>query len=213
MLNAPKVAVCVCLSSDNGRPEPETCAVITGACLLPNTPIGTVLWGMSGSIFIGRERAGQWMQHHKDFTHLLFWDSDIVPKTQAVQQLLDHQLYVVSGFYVSKGLPCEPIAYYDTGDGKLAPFMGRKLEKCAAAGLGFCLIRREVFDLVAPPWFEAVAEDFHFFKQLHKHNIQPWVDFGVECGHIGRWTYGRGEAEVAARRMGLGQQGLIIPQN
>lgn len=211
-----KIVIGVPLSKDTGRCEPEMDAGVDSVLLARDIPILTVLRGMAGSVFVGRERTAAWIKAHPEVSHLLFWDSDIVAQAPDLRKLMAHKVEVVSAAYCTTGFGphCEPVSYYDNGSGGLVPFMAPDgLQKVAAAGLGFCLIAREVFDRLTPPYFEHVAEDFHFFRACRAAEIQPYVDFDVWVEHVGRYRFGRRDVVTAARLMGLGDRRIVTLDN
>lgn len=211
-----KIVISIPLSKDTGRCDPEMDAGVDSVLMAKDIPILTVLRGLSGSVFVGRERTADWIKAHSEASHLLFWDSDIVAQAADLRKLIAHKTAVVSAAYCATefGARCEPIAYYDNGSGGLVPFMApRGLEKVAAAGLGFCLIAREVFDRLTPPYFEHVAEDFHFFRSCRAANVQPYVDFDCWVDHVGRYRFGRRDVMAVAQAMQAAQRRIVTLNN
>ena len=149
-------------------------------------------------------------------SHLLFWDSDIIPCmvtkeglqlfTRAIDYMLELNYPVVSAvYYTSKLLPnC-----FDYVGGKeifrpvdLSELKGKRFF-CDGVGLGFCLIDARVFSVIEPPWFEykvelskkanrysirEVSEDLNFCLRLHKHGFKVFCLGELWCRHIHKFS-------------------------
>jgi hypothetical protein len=132
-----------------------------------------------------------------DFTHLLFYDTDVIPmENHAVATLLNDNLPVVSGIYFNSlytGLAAwvqeKPLTWAAV-QGLPNPII--EVDKC---GAGFLLMKRDVFKLLVSeerPWFyykmsggDMMSEDFYFFySKLLKVGIKPFVDTRVRCQHL-----------------------------
>ena len=139
------------------------------------------------------------IQHALDnnFTHILFMDDDVVPKPDALIQLLEHDLDIVSGLYLSKAYPHEPIVF-DVADeeGACLPMYldsdNQRLRQVVAAGLGFCLIKTHVFRVMAKPWIrlgeldpQEWCDDLGFFKRVREAGFKIYCDTECLIGHIG----------------------------
>ena len=84
---------------------------------------------------------------HKEFTHILFIDSDIVFSIEQVEKLLSHDEEIVGGYYFKKceGQPqpvCNRLATVDAPN-------ERGLLKMKYMGTGFIRISRRVFEVMA----------------------------------------------------------------
>lgn len=72
-----------------------------------------------------------------------------------------------------------------------------------AAGLGCTLIKTEVFEILKDvDWFHfgteqaqidkgpyCLGEDLWFYRECLRHNIQPYAEASVRCGHVGKMIY------------------------
>lgn len=130
-------------------------------------------------------------------THILFIDDDMAYKPEALNQLLEHDVDIVSGVYVSRAYPHAPIIY-DIADESGAAFpmylMGneQRLKPIVAAGLGFVLIKMNVFKRLEKPYIrlgelnpEEWCDDIGFFKRVREAGIRSYVDMKCCIGHMG----------------------------
>lgn len=136
----------------------------------------------------------------KQVTHVLFLDSDCIieePKdpNEALKNLLACNAPIVSGLYrakKSKGLypyamwAKHPAAEYGYTD--IPKWTGNYIT-VDAIGMGFCLIRREVFEKIPPPWFQwdkpTPSEDFAFCEKARKAGYDIKVFTDVKLSHEG----------------------------
>lgn len=72
-----------------------------------------------------------------------------------------------------------------------------------AAGLGCTLINTNVFRIIGGnDWFHfaqeqqrishgpyCLGEDLYFYRECLRHNIQPYAEGSVRCGHVGKFIY------------------------
>jgi len=133
-------------------------------------------------------------------THILFVDTDIVVEeppdpNKALRMLLLCNAPIASGLYRAR----QKIGFYyamwnknPEGEGYLPTEKwteGANWIRADAIGLGFCLIKREVFEKISPPWFRwdkpSPSEDFYFCELLRKHGYEIRVLTDVKCSHIG----------------------------
>ena len=125
-------------------------------------------------------------------THLLFWDDDIVPPKDALLKLWRHQEPIVSGLYFKKAPPYEPVMgiYTETPTEKgfttFLDWEDGKSYYVDAVGMGFCLIRRDVFqEIPFPPFkFGEFSEDYEFCLLCRKHGFRIKVDTSVKLIHL-----------------------------
>lgn len=132
-------------------------------------------------------------------THILFLDTDCVcesPKdpNQALRLLLQCNAPIASGLYRAKkkeGFPYAMWVKNPKGEGFLpvTSWTGNWI-KVDVIGMGFCLIKREVFEKVPPPWFEwypepEPSEDFRFCLKCAEYGYEVRVFTDVKLSHIG----------------------------
>ncbi|HKG88915.1 MAG TPA: hypothetical protein VKA95_11355 [Nitrososphaeraceae archaeon] len=137
-------------------------------------------------------------------THLLFFDSDILPielhgvNTLIADTLTDPKKYIVVGLYYNSlysGLNCwkNEIAL------KLQDLQQYTdpVVEVDKVGMGYTIIRKDLFQVLTleerPLFFYKIqegnvmkSEDFVFFDKLAKYGIHPFVDSRVTAQHIKR---------------------------
>lgn len=133
-------------------------------------------------------------------THILFLDTDIIveePKdpNQALRMLLATDAPIASGLYRAKkkkGFSYAMWVKNPEGEGYIPVLewtKGANWIKVDAIGLGFCLIKREVFEKIPYPWFKwdkpQPSEDFYFCELLAKYGYEIRVLTDIKCSHIG----------------------------
>lgn len=130
-------------------------------------------------------------------THILFMDDDMACKTEALMQLLEHDLDIVTGLYFTRSYPHQPLIFdiadesgaclfsYMTGDES-------RLKEVVNAGLGFCLIKTSVFEKMEKPYVrlgeidaEQWCDDVGFFNRVRKAGFKIFCDTECRIGHIG----------------------------
>jgi GT2 family glycosyltransferase len=133
--------------------------------------------------------------------YVLFLDDDVLPPDDGLVRLVMDALPVVGGLYFQKVPPYTPFVIRRKNRDK--PWnLTDKLEwdkdfafnyprdqivEVDATGLGFMLIRREVFETVKPPWFEMTqnyGEDFSFCWKARQAGFKVYVDTRVKCLHM-----------------------------
>jgi hypothetical protein len=131
-------------------------------------------------------------------THILFLDTDVIVEqppdpNQALRMLLACNAPIASALYRAKqktGFSYAMWVKNPRGEGYLPvrEWTGNWI-RVDTIGLGFCLIKREVFEKVPYPWFKwdkpAPSEDFYFCEQVAKYGFEIRVLTDVKCSHIG----------------------------
>ncbi len=127
-------------------------------------------------------------------SHLLFIDSDVVPPSGCLTEMLAADREVVCGIYplhiehqVSSSVARKlaPNTYGFLNDLPDEPF------EIDAAGMGCCLIERSVFERLGSPWFKfevrpdmmQTGEDIYFFERCAEAGIRPLALPSLFCSH------------------------------
>jgi hypothetical protein len=136
-----------------------------------------------------------------DATHILFIDEDMGFHPNALHVLAEKRLPLVGCNYRMKKKEKEFVAL--SADKKKRIVTDEKskgIEECYYTGFGFCLIKREVFEKVARPWFligynteqnAYTTEDCGFARQLKDNDITWYVDHDASklVWHVGDYDY------------------------
>lgn len=130
-------------------------------------------------------------------THILFIDDDMGYKPDSLNKLLERDVDIVSGLYLSRVYPHQPVIFdLADDDGAAFPMFltpdKKGLVPIVAAGLGFCLVKMSVFDKMEKPYVrlgelnvEHWCDDIGFFNRVRKAGIQSYCDLYVPVGHMG----------------------------
>jgi hypothetical protein len=133
-------------------------------------------------------------------THILFVDTDTLPENpqdpnQALRMLLACNAPIASGLYRAKQKTGFHYAMWlknPSGEGYVPAESWTpscNWIKADVIGLGFCLIKREVFERVPPPWFvwdkPAPSEDFAWCEKVKQYGYEVRVLTDVRLSHIG----------------------------
>lgn len=138
-----------------------------------------------------------------DADYLLMVDSDMVLPKDAIFNLLDDDVDVALGFYVSgrsdEGRTtvvrlgaADNANTYTTADFRSLRESGKNLVEVKYGGMGCALVETSVFGRIKKPWFyyqdnpdgSGFSEDYWFCRQCTGAGIKVHVDTRVGCGHI-----------------------------
>jgi hypothetical protein len=138
-------------------------------------------------------------------THLLFVDSDMYFKEDALTKLLEQDKDVIGANYNQRQIPLVSTVKIEDKDGNFMNCRGDEIPtvpfKCGALGTGFLLINMKVFEKMEKPWFyfntkpgELVGNNIHgediwFCKQARKAGFEVWCDPTLFMGHCGDYVY------------------------
>ena len=137
-------------------------------------------------------------EHNCD--RILFIDDDMAFGPDALIKLLEHDVDVVTGLYINRAYPHQPVVFDLANDeGWTAPMYlidKPQLRPIVAAGFGFLLIKLSVFSRLEKPYVrlgelnnEQWCDDIGFFNRVRQANITSmFCDMNVLLGHMGRVT-------------------------
>ena len=161
-----------------------------------------------------------------DFTHVLQLDSDIGFTAANVQMLIDRDMPIISGAYLSRTVPdCYTGGWYGAVEGKpvdgnigeFVPHDTKGMVPVRWAGAGFMLIKRHVLEEIDFPWFCHIpvkytdesgkdhtlytGEDIGFCLRAEAKGFQVFMDCDCVVDHITnkQEAYGMAEAEQKSR--------------
>ncbi len=138
-------------------------------------------------------------------THIFFIDDDLAFKPDLLLRLLAHDKDIVSGYYLMRNYPHQPILFdYADEDGKcrhMYPADDQSgLVEAVAYGLGCCLIKTDVLlamkeeckdntwvrlgELEPDHW----CDDIGFFRRVRDYGFKLFCDLNAPCGHMAQVT-------------------------
>lgn len=141
-----------------------------------------------------------------DKEYLLFIDSDIVPSSDALRRLIDHDKDIVSGYhnivheYNEKGeaniIPSSSKIITENSNGVIDRILINRNEglvKVEGVATSFLLIKRKVFKDWKRPWFKMkwnddytnfIGEDYYFCIEARKRGFEIYTDSGLLVRHV-----------------------------
>lgn len=134
-----------------------------------------------------------------NFTHLFFMDSDMTFPENTLSRLLQHDKDIVAGLYTVKTPPFNSTAF-SGGNGtgawtSISPLSGDGLIEVEGIATGCLLVKREVLESMAWPWFwyeaspeekdQMMTEDIYFCLMAKEMGYKIWCDTTLLCGHVG----------------------------
>ena len=127
-------------------------------------------------------------------THILFVDSDVLPKKNTLEKLLLLNKDIVAGVYpitAKKGL-----AWSVSKEEKFVPLSIEELPsepfKISSCGFGIVLVKMKVFEKMQWPYWKnefnpggiEKGEDLYFCDKAKEAGFEIWCDPKVKCNHI-----------------------------
>ena len=137
-------------------------------------------------------------------SHVLFIDSDVLPRPRTLERLMSHDKDIVSGVVpICQQGKFKWNIYRDSMDAMPIDLSGKNfglpdnLFKVKAVGFGVVLIKTGVFDSIEWPFWRSlykpglrtVGEDIYFCKKAKEAGFDIWVDPMVKCNHSTRSNY------------------------
>jgi hypothetical protein len=164
-------------------------------------PPGNKIIYLSGMPFDHARNAAVQMMLTENFRYLFFVDDDVMIPPDAYAILRSNNLDIVSGLYYRRAEPIMPVALVKDRNGKrewLSSLRYGDVIPVYMTGAGCLLVRRKVFEIVPPPWFEwmsdrpdvpqedRTSEDFTFCRKAKdQFGITTYLDTRVQCVHSG----------------------------
>lgn len=146
--------------------------------------------------------AHTFLHHPTNPDYLLFVDSDMVFKQDALERLIDNRKDIVTGNAFSRKYPVKPVVgtFDQVRKGRvdvMLDYRKNELQPVDSCGMAFTLISRrglEKVTAVHPRPFDPIffpetdgelAEDSSFCWRAKEAGVQVWLDARVQIGHIG----------------------------
>jgi hypothetical protein len=159
------------------------------------------------------------------YTHLFLLDSDVVPPMDVLERLHAMDADVATGVYplflsgrcvIDVNFPEDIVEDHTMWP---SPWPSGGVRECTRAGMGCCLVKREVFKQLEDPWFQFVmhgggkrtGEDVYFFQQARKAGLKTMVDTAIRCSHYHAGIDLKMIADMWAERKTDGIESGIIP--
>ena len=133
-----------------------------------------------------------------DCTHLLFIDSDMVFDKEALDILLKRDKDIIGADYNMRKLPLTSTVKIHDEDGEIVKKDEGEIFECYAVATGFMLIKMEVFEKLAHPWFltehdtegnMTVGSDMYFCREARKAGYKIYCDPTIKVKHQGDYEY------------------------
>lgn len=163
------------------EPLPGMRAVVASVGLEWHTCSGPHIWRNRNKLVCGQ------------FTHYLFWDSDIVPADPvgSISSLVARDLPIVGAAYEMRrddGIRSYCAAVNESGHVSTGT---TGLHKVDWVGAGFLVVKNEVFETCPKPWFrhefvgdDQTPEDIGFCMNARANGFEIYVDCDVVVNHI-----------------------------
>jgi len=131
---------------------------------------------------------------------LLFIDDDSSFQPKALEQLLSHDVDIVSGLAFQRKAPYYPCIFKldDKNDLYMTECIGQGLIEIDATGMAFTLIKTKIFKNIPKPWFVwgdktlgiyvdkgGLGEDLSFCIKAKRAGFKVYCDTDVNITHIG----------------------------
>lgn len=193
-----KVAICVPVRDNVTAVFAQSLAMLTKKC-------GESEQKISLHMVMGSEVAMQRQQLAEealttDCTHLLWLDADMKFPTNTLQALLSHNKDIIACNYSTRVAPHRPVAFRSEHDLDARVHNGNGIQKIFAVGMGCMLVKRQVYETMAKPYFSVtwnddytnlVGEDIYFCTRAKEAGYEIWLenDISKNIAHVGTRAY------------------------
>ena len=171
---------------------PDWVTAPDGSCRMP------VLQCRFASLAASLNFIGQlFLRAGPEFQWLFLTNDDHIYPPDTVLRLLSHGKDYVTGLYLKKQTPFDPILYDRIEpDGTLHPRRLRDedsgLIPIVASGDGCLLLSRRVLETIPQPWWEMstpftpdlITQDLIFCRKVREAGFEMWCDLDVTPGHL-----------------------------
>ena len=157
---------------------------------------------ISGTLIVNQRTGLAQSSMDMGCTHVLFIDSDMRFPKDGLERLLAHDKDIVAANYCTRKFPMNPVAFSNdqNSDRVFTNPDSTGLEPVAAIGMGFMLIKCEVFEKIAEPYFMIgysqankvyTGEDIYFCRKARSAGYEVLLDHDLskEIGHTGEMDF------------------------
>lgn len=125
-------------------------------------------------------------------SHILFLDSDVLPRKTTLDKLLKADKDIIMGAYpISRNGELKWSVSRDANFNAVDS-LPRNPFKVSSGGFGVTMVKFEVFEKLQWPYWKNVfspgeiemGEDIYFCKKAREAGFEIWCDPKVKCGHI-----------------------------
>jgi len=153
----------------------------------------------SSMLSTSRERIVRQALRNKEYTHLMWIDSDMKVPMNTIHRLLAHKKDFIAANCTTRKAPVEPVAH-DLEGNRLHSVGKHGIQEVQHVGLAVALVKLEPLKRLRPPLFlmdwiheysDYCGEDVYFSQKLKDIGVSLWVDhdLSVEVGHVGTKVY------------------------
>jgi hypothetical protein len=156
-----------------------------------------------GTIIFEQRNSLAEMAVKDDATHVLWIDGDMTFPADALERLLAHDKDIVGANYSRRRRPCVPTARKDGA--WVYPDEHSGLIEVEALGMGFMLVKADVFKNIDAPWHnfainphtgKGIGEDFYFCYNATAAGYKVFCDMDLskEVRHLGEHSFALDDA-------------------
>jgi len=128
-------------------------------------------------------------------THILFLDSDVLPRANTLRSLMSHDKDIISGVVpICQQGVFKWNVYKDDAPIEVLPSNPFKIDAC---GFGAVLVKTSALDKMKWPYWRSIykpglrtiGEDIYFCQNAKRSGLDIWCDPKVKCDHATRSRY------------------------
>lgn len=138
-------------------------------------------------VYVAREEATEKFLK-SDCDYLLFLDSDMMPTSDMLVNLIEHDKPIITALAFRRVPNYEPCIFKSIKDeAEVYTDYPKGLIEIEGCGMACCLIKKEVFEKIQKPYFipNILGEDLSFCQRARKFGIPIYCDTNLICKHIG----------------------------
>ena len=128
----------------------------------------------------------------------IWWiDDDVIPPQETLHRLVSADKDAIGAVCFSIGNDKDdyrpyPITLKNANDGKYKVYYGENIEEVDAVGGGCVMVKRKVYEMLEPPYYEdsfdkdgilSLTGDFRIWQKTKEKGFKLWIDFNLLCEH------------------------------